>query len=197
MNVRVAAKTTVIPSGGGPDGRSPLLIPKGTGVGYSVYHMHRLRSLYGKDANEFRPERWLDQELEDIGWGFMPFHGGSRICLGKELALEEASCAIIRILQAFPGLKLPPGTSTVPPGEEKQTLTIVVMSADGCKSSRLGMPDLRLDEMQLKLYRKLSFQLVFENDQMVYKHATDPPLDCITCPVALENAKPYCVGDYR
>lgn len=45
MNVRVAARTTVIPSGGGPDGRSPVLIPKGTGVGYSVYHMHRLRGL--------------------------------------------------------------------------------------------------------------------------------------------------------
>ncbi|KAJ5938395.1 Cytochrome P450 E-class CYP52 [Penicillium verhagenii] len=133
LNVRVAAKTTVIPSGGGPDGRSPVLIPKGTGVGYSVYHMHRLRSLYGKDANEFRPERWLDQELKDIGWGFMPFHGGPRICLGKELALGEASCAILRILQAFPELRLPPGTSTVPPGEEKQTLTIVVMSAEGCK----------------------------------------------------------------
>ena len=84
MNVRVAAKTTVIPSGGGPDGKSPVLIPQGTGVGYSVYHMHRLRSLYGEDANEFRPERWLDQELEGIGWGFMPFHGGPRICLGSK-----------------------------------------------------------------------------------------------------------------
>ncbi|KAJ5752808.1 Cytochrome P450 E-class CYP52 [Penicillium odoratum] len=133
MNVRVAAKTTVILRGGGPDGRSPVLIPKGTGVGYSVYHIHRLRSLYGEDANEFRPERWLDHELEDIGWGFMPFHGGPRICLGKDLALGEASCAIIRILQAFPELRIPPGTSTVPPGEEKQTLTIVVMSAEGCR----------------------------------------------------------------
>jgi cytochrome P450 len=84
VNVRVAAKTTVIPSGGGPDGRSPVLIPKGTGIGYSVYHMHRLKSLYGEDANSFRPERWLGPELEDIGWGFMPFHGGPRLCLGSK-----------------------------------------------------------------------------------------------------------------
>lgn len=58
------------------------------------------------------------------------------------------------------------------------------------------VPDLCLDEMQLKLYRKLSFQLVFENGQMVYEHARDPPLDCITSPIALENAKPYCARSY-
>lgn len=84
MNIRVAAKTTFMPSGGGPDGKSPVLIRKGTGVGYSVYHMHRLKSLYGEDANSFRPERWLGPELEGIGWGFMPFHGGPRICLGRK-----------------------------------------------------------------------------------------------------------------
>lgn len=76
-----------MPSGGGPDGKSPVLIPKGTGVGYSVYHMHRLKSLYGEDANSFRPERWLGPELEGIGWGFMPFHGGPRICLGRKWSL--------------------------------------------------------------------------------------------------------------
>ncbi|KAJ6016467.1 hypothetical protein N7540_011058 [Penicillium herquei] len=58
-------------------------------------------------------------------------------------------------------------------------------------------PNLHLDEMQLKLYRHLSFDLKFENGQIVYKHARDPPLECITSPTALENAKPYCIGKYR
>ncbi|KAJ5318688.1 Cytochrome P450 E-class CYP52 [Penicillium atrosanguineum] len=127
------SKTTFLPTGGGPHGKSPVFIPKGTGVGYSVYHMHRLKSLYGDDANEFRPERWLGEGLDGIGWGFMPFHGGPRICLGQEFALTEAKYAIIRVLQTFPGLRLPPDVSSVPPGQEKQALTIVVMSADGCK----------------------------------------------------------------
>lgn len=83
VNIRVAVKTTVIPSGGGPDGNSPVLIPKGTGVAYSVYHMHRRKDLYGPDATEFRPERWEGTELDKIGWGFMPFHGGPRMCLGS------------------------------------------------------------------------------------------------------------------
>lgn len=84
FNVRVAAKTTILPSGGGPDGNSPVLIPKHTGIGYSVYHMHRQKSIYGDDRNSFRPERWLSPELESVGWGFMPFHGGPRICLGSK-----------------------------------------------------------------------------------------------------------------
>ncbi|KAI9042411.1 longevity assurance proteins LAG1/LAC1 [Aspergillus affinis] len=138
-NVRVAARTTVIPHGGGPDGKSPVLIPKGTGVGYSVYHMHRLKSLYGEDADHFRPERWLGSALDSIGWGFMPFHGGPRMCLGQEFALTEASYAITRIIQAFPRLRLPPQTLTVPPGEEKQDLTVVVISAEGCKWGALDL----------------------------------------------------------
>jgi cytochrome P450 len=87
VNVRVATKTTFIPKGGGPDGLSPLLIRKGVGVGFSPYHMHRHKDLYGDDANEFRPERWEGSELKNIGWGFMPFHGGPRICLGSKYQL--------------------------------------------------------------------------------------------------------------
>ncbi|CAG8058938.1 unnamed protein product [Penicillium salamii] len=135
FSVRVAAKTTVLPSGGGPHGKSPVLIPKHTGIGYSVYHMHRQKSIYGNDAEIFRRERWLGPELDSVGWGFMPFHGGPRICLGKEFALTEASYAIIRIIQTFPGLKLPADIPVVPTGEEKQAMTIVVISADGCKVS--------------------------------------------------------------
>lgn len=143
-------KTTLLPSGGGPDGHSPVLVRRGTGVGFSTYHMHRLKSLYGEDATEFRPERWLGSELDDIGWGFMPFHGGPRMCLGStylplyigpaprlisvgDFALMEASFGIIRIIQTFPNLRLPPGHPREPTGQEKQTLTIVVSSADGCK----------------------------------------------------------------
>jgi len=84
MNVRFALKPTIIPSGGGPDGKSPVLLRTGMGIGYSVYHMHRRTELYGPDATEFRPERWEGPELANIGWGFLPFHGGPRVCLGRK-----------------------------------------------------------------------------------------------------------------
>ena len=84
VNVRIAAKNTVIPKGGGPDGQSPVMIPKGKGIGWSTYHMHRQKDLYGSDAESYRPERWETGELDNIGWGFMPFHGGPRLCLGSK-----------------------------------------------------------------------------------------------------------------
>lgn len=45
----------------------------------------------------------------------------------------EASCGIVRIIQAFPNVRLPPDVPKEPTGQEKQSLTIVVSSAEGCK----------------------------------------------------------------
>lgn len=45
----------------------------------------------------------------------------------------EASCGIIRIVQTFPIIRLPPDYPSQPTGQEKQALTLVVASADGCK----------------------------------------------------------------
>ena len=46
----------------------------------------------------------------------------------------EASYAIIRILQAFPALRLPPNVPNEPVGAEKQTYTIGVTPTDGVKA---------------------------------------------------------------
>ncbi|OBT44886.1 hypothetical protein VE00_04778 [Pseudogymnoascus sp. WSF 3629] len=100
--------------GGGPDGQSPVLIPRGIGIGYSVYHMHRRTNIYGADAAAFNPARWEDSKLAKVGPGFMPFHASPRICLGKDFALIEASFAIVRLIQTFPNIRLPPGASTDP-----------------------------------------------------------------------------------
>ncbi|KAL8685743.1 MAG: hypothetical protein Q9218_007567, partial [Villophora microphyllina] len=133
LNARFANKTTWLPRGGGSDGKSPILIPKGLGVVVPSYYLHRRKDIYGGDAMEFRPERWEGEKLANVGWGYLPFHGGPRLCLGKDFALTEASYMIIRILQEFPGIKLPKDDQGYPTGQEKQELTIFLKSADGCK----------------------------------------------------------------
>lgn len=80
---------TVLPLGGGPDGKSPLFIPKGRLVSWSLYTMHRRKDLYGDDAEDFRPERW---DTLRPGWEYLPFNGGPRICLGRESSLLDKSC---------------------------------------------------------------------------------------------------------
>lgn len=87
MNIRFANKATVLPRGGGPDGTAPVLLPKGAGIVWSVYHLHRREDIYGSDSRVFRPERWEDGELMKQtrqGTGFVDFHGGPRACLGSE-----------------------------------------------------------------------------------------------------------------
>jgi cytochrome P450 len=41
------------------NGESPIFISKGLKVLYSTYSMHRRRDIWGADADEFRPERWV------------------------------------------------------------------------------------------------------------------------------------------
>ena len=45
----------------------------------------------------------------------------------------KAFCAVAQIVKQFPGLALPPGVAKEPVGAEKQNMTIVLSSADGCK----------------------------------------------------------------
>ncbi|TGO66358.1 hypothetical protein BOTNAR_0063g00380 [Botryotinia narcissicola] len=78
-------------------------------------------------------KRWEGSELKGIEWGFMPFHGRPRICLGQDSALMEASYAVVRIIQNFPNIRLPPGIPVYSSSMEKQTLIIVVSSAEGFK----------------------------------------------------------------
>jgi cytochrome P450 len=84
INSRNASKDTFLPTGGGPDKKQPLAIMKGEQVVYSSYAMHRRHDIWGADADEFHPDRWEGRKL---GWEFIPFSGGPRVCLGREYSL--------------------------------------------------------------------------------------------------------------
>ncbi|AOW01094.1 hypothetical protein B0I72DRAFT_168410 [Yarrowia lipolytica] len=103
MNFRVATRDTTLPKGGGPDLDQPIFIPKGGIVVYSVYHTHRAEEYWGKDTEEFIPERWDPAEGYQIarGWEYLPFNGGPRICLGQQFALTEAGYVLARLAQEF------------------------------------------------------------------------------------------------
>ncbi|EUC27677.1 hypothetical protein COCCADRAFT_9781 [Bipolaris zeicola 26-R-13] len=143
VNIRTALKTTVLPTGGGPTGADPVLVPKGSIVAFSLYSMHRRPDLYGMDAELFRPERWdedipLKHNPTSSKWGYIPFHGGPRRCPGADFALTEAGYTIVRLLQSFPGLKLPCGERLELLGVEKQKSTVVLTIAEGCKVDASG-----------------------------------------------------------
>ncbi|KAF5024214.1 hypothetical protein F66182_3728 [Fusarium sp. NRRL 66182] len=101
-NARVAVRDTTIPRGGGADGQSPLFISKGTAMFYNVYAMHRNEDVFGPDPEEFIPERWQDLRP---GWGYLPFNGGARACIGQQYALLETHFVVARMAQTFTQLE--------------------------------------------------------------------------------------------
>lgn len=104
-NFRVATRDTTLPRGGGPDESMPVFVPRGTMCVYQVYSVHRSERYYGADRNEFRPSRWLEPRAAKLGWAFLPFNGGPRICLGQQYALTEALYVVVRLLQMFGTLR--------------------------------------------------------------------------------------------
>lgn len=84
INGRVCSETTTLPAGGGATGEEPILVPRGTLVGFSTYACQRSAKYYGDDAMKFRPERWQEVSVKTRtrDFTFHPFIGGPRKCLG-------------------------------------------------------------------------------------------------------------------
>ncbi|OCL04117.1 cytochrome P450 CYP5202A1 [Glonium stellatum] len=101
LNGRFCTQTTTLPSGGGTDAQSPILVPKGTLICYSPYAMQRSAKLYGDDVGEFRPERWAEKSVKErtIDGSYMPFNRGPRKCLGERYALKQTKYVTCRLVQ--------------------------------------------------------------------------------------------------
>ncbi|QRV78295.1 cytochrome P450 family protein [Ceratobasidium sp. AG-Ba] len=117
MNERTAIKSTTFKSGG-----KTFYVPKGANATYSVLLMHRRKDLWGPDAEEFDPDRWLDERLKKYvtpnPFIFLPFNAGPRICLGQQFAYNESSFFLIRLLQRVQSISLAPEAhpeGTLPP----------------------------------------------------------------------------------
>lgn len=60
---------------------------------YSVFLMHRREDLWGPDALQFDPDRFIDGRLQKYltpnPFIFLPFNAGPRICLGQQVQLSH------------------------------------------------------------------------------------------------------------
>ncbi|CAN6249803.1 unnamed protein product [Urochloa humidicola] len=84
-----------------PDGYA---VKKGDIVNYQPYAMGRMDFLWGADAEEFRPDRWLDDDgifVPESPFKFTAFQAGPRICLGKEFAYRQMKIFAAVLLYLF------------------------------------------------------------------------------------------------
>ncbi|EMD67880.1 hypothetical protein COCSADRAFT_352953 [Bipolaris sorokiniana ND90Pr] len=64
--------------------------------------VHVDKAVYGPDADEWKPERMLDEEFKKLppnSW--KPFGNGKRACIGRAFAWQEALLVIAALLQNF------------------------------------------------------------------------------------------------
>lgn len=60
------------------------VVPPGTTVSISTYTMHTDTSIWGPDAREFRPDRWIGPQSKGLDQYFCTFSKGSRMCIGQK-----------------------------------------------------------------------------------------------------------------
>ncbi|RLN86880.1 hypothetical protein BBJ28_00002133 [Nothophytophthora sp. Chile5] len=80
-------------------------IAAGTRVVIPTFAVARLQSIWGEDAAEFKPERWIDPETGKLRtvspYQFIVFLAGPRACLGAKLAMLELKVALASVISKF------------------------------------------------------------------------------------------------
>ncbi|CAA7049752.1 unnamed protein product [Microthlaspi erraticum] len=92
MEMKTASEEDVFPDG--------TYLPKGSRVYFSIYAMGRMESIWGKDCEMYKPERWIQggQYVSDDQFKYVVFNGGPRICLGKTFAYLQMKMVAASVL---------------------------------------------------------------------------------------------------
>ncbi|WJX65888.1 hypothetical protein P8452_50501 [Trifolium repens] len=76
-----------------------LYIPKGLSIWIPVLAIHHSEELWGKDANEFNPQRFASKSF--MPGRFIPFASGPRNCVGQSFAMMEAKIILAMLISKF------------------------------------------------------------------------------------------------
>ncbi|RLN37509.1 hypothetical protein BBO99_00001915 [Phytophthora kernoviae] len=101
LNAKEANRDTTLVDG--------TFIKKGTRVYIPSYTLGRMKSVWGRDASKFKPERWLvqdpwtgEQTIRPVSaFQFVSFHAGPRTCLGMRFAMLEMKTVMAFMLSKY------------------------------------------------------------------------------------------------
>ncbi|ODM87859.1 Methyl farnesoate epoxidase [Orchesella cincta] len=79
------------------------LLPKDVTVLAGLYTIHHDSKIWGENVNEFRPERFLNDDKTQVihHEALLPFSAGRRVCIGEGLARDTLFLFIASILHRF------------------------------------------------------------------------------------------------
>ena len=80
----------------------PYLMPKGSSITGLTIMLHRDRSVWGADAEEYNPDHFRPETRSQLPPNaFKPFGSGQRACIGRQFAMQEAMLVLGMLLQRF------------------------------------------------------------------------------------------------
>ncbi|KIK57049.1 hypothetical protein GYMLUDRAFT_46670 [Collybiopsis luxurians FD-317 M1] len=137
---RIARQDAVIPLSKpltGLDGTemNEIAVPKGTTIVVSILNSNRNPDLWGKDADEWKPERWLsplpttltDARIPGVYSHLMTFIGGGRSCIGFKFSQLEMKVVISVLVESF---KFSPSDSDAEVFWQMNGVTVPVVGKD-------------------------------------------------------------------
>ncbi|CAA7047259.1 unnamed protein product [Microthlaspi erraticum] len=96
FNHKSPSKSDVLPSGHKVEVDAKIVL--------SMYALGRMRSVWGEDASDFKPERWILDNgslRHEPSYKFMAFSAGPRACVGKHLALLQMKMIAVEVIQNY------------------------------------------------------------------------------------------------
>ncbi|CAN8304172.1 unnamed protein product [Cochlearia groenlandica] len=107
MEIKQALEDDILPDG--------TRIKKGARVHFSTFSMARIESIWGKDCEDFKPERWLKEGkiLSVDQFKYAVFNAGPRLCVGKKFAYTQMKMVAATILMKYK-VKVVQGQNIVP-----------------------------------------------------------------------------------
>nr|QWK52380.1 cytochrome P450 96A2-2 [Isatis tinctoria] len=91
-----SVKSDVLPSGHKVNANTKIIV--------CLYALGRMRKVWGEDALEFKPERWISENgglRHEPSYKYLAFNSGPRTCLGKHLAMTQMKIVAMEILQNY------------------------------------------------------------------------------------------------
>ncbi|KAI0865193.1 cytochrome P450 oxidoreductase [Xylaria cubensis] len=79
-------------------------IPENTHIGVNAWVINRDKSIFGEDADTFRPERWIESEpaaVTKMKMNLFTFGAGARHCIGRNLAMMQLTKIIVELYRNY------------------------------------------------------------------------------------------------
>eukprot|EP01018_Ginkgo_biloba_P008125 Gb_27411 [translate_table: standard] len=95
LSYRQAKEDDILPDG------TP--VNKGSKLLYVIYATNRMEKIWGKDAHEFKPDRWIRDGIcmKESDYNYPVFNAGPRLCVGKDMAYFTMKSVAANILLSY------------------------------------------------------------------------------------------------